>query len=389
MRGNERAVDVAIIGAGVAGSCMAHAMARRGWNTLLIERHAVSRHKACGEFLSPESRAALSRLGLEATIDSLRPAEMDAVRLAAANGVMLRIPLPGMAKGISRYVLDRAVRNAAIRQGARVLAGTAAVSVDKEGPIYRVGLRTAQGTAFVSAKTVIGAWGRAAAPRLTARKPQAGPVFVGVKTHFAGIRPAGEVELYFFRGGYLGIAPIEAGRYNLAALVTAKSFERAGKTASGVFETAVRENAALRGRLSGAKPIPGTEAAAAPVRISRAPTAWEKVPHIGDAAVVVPPLCGDGMALAMFSAELCAVLADRYLQGAITLEQWRRSYTRSLQELCAGPLRWGNAVQRWAGNAWTLPLLLRAGKFAPGLARRLIAATRANDVSGKTGHGGG
>jgi hypothetical protein len=34
-----------------------------------------------------------------------------------------------------------------------------------------------------------------------------------------------------------------------------------------------------------------------------------------------------------------------------------------------------------------LPMLLRAGKFAPSLARRLLTVTRAKDVIGKTVRG--
>ncbi len=139
----------------------------------------------------------------------------------------------------------------------------------------------------------------------------------------------------FFPGGYVGVSPIDEERVNVAALVTRKAFLDAGKTVKGVLERASLFNSAYRGRMADGRPIPGSQAAVAPVLTTRSVNAWDLIPHIGDAASVIPPLCGDGMAMALRSVELCGPLADSYLRGAMGLAGWRQEYTR----LCAANLQ--------------------------------------------------
>lgn len=423
-------VDVAVIGAGLAGAGIACAMASRGWRTVLFDRHALPRrkvrHKVCGEFLSPDSRAALDALGLRPLVESLGPAAMEQVRLVSAGGTSLAVPLPGVALGISRHALDEAVLRAALARGGEWRPGAPVTSVERHGRGYRLVWRDRDRSRILEARAVIGAWGRhtvpglaagpaapglaaetlaadeprgigqsravhkslaaesrraaesrtAADPRL-ARSPR--DAFVGVSVHLAGIVPERSVELYFFRDGYAGLAPIEGGRYNLAALVGWRAFRSYGGTVHGVMEAAARHNASLRQRLAGGDPVPGTEAAVAPVVISRRPVPWGVVPHLGDAAAVVPPLCGDGMAMALRSAALCAPLADAFLRGDIPLDEWKRAYSTALLAEWQGPLRWGNRLQQLVCAPLLLDLALRAGRLFPALAQRFVLATRLRD----------
>ncbi len=87
--------DAVILGAGIAGGSMAHFMAAKGWETVLVDHKAFPRHKVCGEFLSPESQASLGALGLDKVVGSLQPIEIGAARLIMPGGASLEIPLPG------------------------------------------------------------------------------------------------------------------------------------------------------------------------------------------------------------------------------------------------------------------------------------------------------
>ncbi len=63
---NERSRSVAVIGAGLAGVTTAHALARRGWNVLLIERHSDVAQEASGNLLG----VVMPRLGVTADPES-------------------------------------------------------------------------------------------------------------------------------------------------------------------------------------------------------------------------------------------------------------------------------------------------------------------------------
>jgi flavin-dependent dehydrogenase len=188
------------------------------------------------------------------------------------------------------------------------------------------------------------------------------------------------VELYFFSGGYAGISPIEGGRVNVAALLTRNAFRHTEKTILGMIDAAARRNPMLYRKLAQAVLVPGTQAAVAPVDLKRKPVAWDMIPHVGDAALMMPPLCGDGMSMALRSAQLCAFLADCYLRGEISLSGWKQQYTQSIQREFKGPLRWGRLLQ-WLLGVPVLPRLLPGlAHLTPGLAFGLVQATRLKET---------
>ena len=82
--------DIAVIGAGPAGSTLALALAQRGWDVVLIERDALPRHKVCGEFLSPEAQGTLRQLGLSAQLGTLSPTPLTHATLTRLSPEELR-----------------------------------------------------------------------------------------------------------------------------------------------------------------------------------------------------------------------------------------------------------------------------------------------------------
>lgn len=374
----ERCYDAVVLGAGVAGSSMAGALAARGWRTLVLDRADPPVHKVCGEFLSPESRGSLEALGLSGILDSLPASPIDAVRLVSATGRSSRFSLPVPALGVSRPALDGALLGEAAKHGAELRKATTALSVTPEGRQYRIEARGREGLVAYRSRAVIGAWGRNAPAGLAdeIRRP-AEDGNVGWKVHMEGVTAGTEVELYFFPGGYVGVAPVGGGTVNVAALVDRSLMREAGSSPEGWLRAAAALHAGFAERVRGGRLVPGTEKAVAPVRISRKPRAWgNRFPLVGDAAMVVPPLCGDGMAMALRSTELCAPLADRYLRGEIGLERWRLAYAAALRKPFAGPSRWGRLLQSALGQPALSSLLMRIGSGAPELALRAFLATR-------------
>ncbi|WJH33351.1 FAD-dependent monooxygenase [Paenibacillus sp. CC-CFT747] len=82
----EACYDVAVIGAGIAGSAVSKLLADKGWKTLLLDRRTFPRHKVCGEFLSPEALSMLEGLGVKPEIEARNPAILTKARLVPAQG---------------------------------------------------------------------------------------------------------------------------------------------------------------------------------------------------------------------------------------------------------------------------------------------------------------
>src|SRR4051795_8555386 len=96
--------DVAIIGAGPAGTSATITLARTGATVLLLERGRFPRHKVCGEFVSAESLNLLAGLLDQEVI--LR----EAVRIPRArvflDGRILQTAVDPPAVSIARLELD-------------------------------------------------------------------------------------------------------------------------------------------------------------------------------------------------------------------------------------------------------------------------------------------
>lgn len=184
----------------------------------------------------------------------------------------------------------------------------------------------------------------------------------------------------FFPRRLPGISPIEGGLVNVAALLKRQASRSVDPTIVGMIDAAARANPKLYLKLKQAVPVPGTQAAVAPVNLNRKPVAWDLIPHVGDAAVMLPPFCGDGMSMALRSARLCTPLADRYLRGEISLSRWEREYTQSIHREFKRPLRWGRRLQ-WLFDAPVLPRLLPGlAQLLPELASGLVRATRLRET---------
>lgn len=375
--------DVAVIGAGIAGSSLAKSLADRGLDTILLDRKSFPRHKVCGEFMSPESLATLREMGLDSVVSELGPVSIERVHLHFEFGDAIDIPLPGPAWGISRYALDSALHRAATCAGAKLLTGTTVVSVSPapNSGGYDIVAKQKDGiSSGLCASIVISAWGTASLKGLAGQQParRANNGHIGVKSHFSGIETGPVIELYFFDGGYLGISPIEGGLTNVAALMNRSVLASpdADKSVAGWIEAACSRNPKLRKRLSQGAAVAGTQAAVAPVQFNRRPVAWDTIPRVGDSSMMIPPLCGDGMSMALRSAQLCSPLAASYIKGEIQLSQWKQHYAEAVEKEFVGPLKWGRTLQKLLDLPLMPRILHAAAKISPRLPYKMVEATR-------------
>jgi len=231
----------------------------------------------------------------------------------------------------------------------------------------------------VLARAIVLACGRNPLPGL---RPDVGvararPTFVGVKCHYSGLDLPPEVRLYLFGGGYAGLAPIEHGRANLCMLVPRAAFSQAGASVPAMIAAAARANPALGEDLRGGHLLPESMVAVAPVDTGQVGVPWDRFARLGDAAVMIPPLCGDGMAMALRGAEMCAPLAHDFLRGDRTLESWEAALRSAWHHEFDRPVRVGRRLQALLGMPGLGSALLGIGAFLRPLPAWLVRATRA------------
>lgn len=377
------AYDALVIGAGPAGSSAAASLAAQGLRVLLVERDRLPRHKVCGEFLSPEAQQTLDALGLTAAVAAHGPRPLRHMQVTAAGGQSLRRPLPAAAWGISRYTLDEALAQAAAAQGAALWTETTATRTQRRGERYVVTLRRAGRQYLVTARVVLLAAGRQSRAALCPQPPQpetspAGLLrrAVGIKRHLQGLSLDDQVELFLFPGGYAGINPVEGGRANLCLLVEGGVFRAAGGQVEGAIAAAAAANPALAARLAGARPLADTTCTVAAVDTRSPPRLWAGLPRLGDAVLMLPPLCGDGMAMALRGAELCALGAAAYLRGGCSLAEWAASYAAAWRDEFEARVRLAHALQGLLMQPRLAGGLLTLGAWLPWAADYVVRATR-------------
>ncbi len=370
--------DAVVIGGGLAGCSTALQLARRGHEVLLAEQSTYPRHKLCGEFLSPEAQASFQRLGVLDAVHEAGAAPITQTVLTAPNGTRSDHSLPDTALGLSRYQLDRLLFRRACAAGADGRSGTRVESVDGT---FADGFTVTAGGDTVEARLVLGAYGRRGRLDRTLDRPfldQQTP-YVGFKAHFAG--PAAStlqntIELHSAPGGYCGLSPVEDDRINVCWIGHTDALKDAGGTPQAMLDEGLRQNPVLDDRLQGLTRVSDQFEAVSQVPLMPKSRFADGVCMIGDSAGMIAPLCGDGMAMALRTADLVTPLAAAYLDDQRPASAFRRAYRRKWTERFGRRMRLGRWIHAAAFRRGAARLLVQGCRLLPPLARWLIRTTR-------------
>jgi flavin-dependent dehydrogenase len=371
--------DAVVIGGGLAGCAAARGLALRGHSVLLLESERYPVHKVCGEFLSPEAGGLLRALGVEEAVWAAGAVPIRRVAITSPAGTAWEEALPAAGIGLSRWALDPLLFDGARAAGAEALQGARATSVEGDGGSgFRVAYAHGGAAREAAARLVLGAFGKRS--RLDRELDRAflrrSHDFVAFKAHHAGADLGDCVELHAFPGGYCGMSHVEGGLVNVCLIARTDALRRSGRSFEGLREGAMRANPTLARRLDALEPAGGPV-----VSVSQIPFAIKElfardVMMVGDTAGMIAPLCGDGMAMALRSAEVAADMGGRFLAGGMTFEALRRAYTRAWQGEFAPRLRLARALQRGLFEPRAARVGLTLLARAPWLGRALIRATR-------------
>ena len=205
--------------------------------------------------------------------------------------------------------------------------------------------------------------------------------YMGIKYHVRYDHPADMVSLHNFEGGYCGINRVEDGIYNLCYLIE-RSKLKPYQTISEMERNLLSVNPYLRRIFQEAdflfeKPEVINEISFA----TKAPV--EK--HIlmsGDAAGMITPLCGNGMAMAMHSAKILSALIIQYFEENSSRRVLEQTYSREWNKLFASRLRTGRQIQKLFGSSWVSNAAVNLIRQSKIISYHLMRSTHGEPVTG-------
>lgn len=315
--------DVIIIGGGLAGLSAACSLSQKGKEVLLLEKSDYPRHKVCGEYVSKEVLPFLKSIGFNPF--DLGAVDISEFSLFDEKGYRVDSPLPLGGFGLSRYAFDHGLSQLALKSGCTI-EKKYVTEVLRKSDHFRV--MTKSGESY-EAKLVLGAFGKRSNLDKTLDRPfmnKKAP-YLAAKYHVRGDFPAERVGLYHFEGGYCGVSMVEGGELNICYIVNYDQFKRYGDLV--VFEEEVLK---VHPKLG---PILSNSIMSFERRLAISQISFENKSRsemgmlmLGDTAGMIHPLCGNGMAMAIASAQMASELAGQYLDGTIGLDLMTANYRR-------------------------------------------------------------
>lgn len=359
--------DVAVVGAGVAGSMTALSLARDGFDVVLIERDAWPRDKVCGGCLNNAALHEFERRGLARI--TTRGAPFNRMLLADHHGESA-FSLPE-GRAITRRSFDARLASEAVAAGARFLPNTHASLGATNVESRQLDLRSSGHRATLSASIVLDCSGLSGrlSDTATNSKPQvSGRAYIGVGSvlaHAPAVYVPGVIHMACGRHGYVGLVRGENNTANVGAAFDPMWLKRCGGPSAGVAEIL---------RSTGFAPLDdeGIRWQGTPrLTRRRACLGAYRLLTLGDAAGYVEPFTGEGMAWAI--ADAAAVhpfvhaAVERWRDDIVM--QWTRRHNRLVgrrQLLCRGLTR---GLRHPRLLAASLPIIAAT----PGLTRPLTA----------------
>lgn len=350
--------DIGIVGGGIAGLSCAILMAERGLKVCLWEQKDYPRHKVCGEYISMESYDFLNRLGLD--LDSKNLPRIDKLILSGSKGRSIQSDLKVGGFGWSRYSYDEALFDRATELGVEVFVNEKVTRVD-QGKVY-----TIKGT--YSCNRVVGSYGKMTPSYIEKKKPY-GKNYVGVKYHITGDFDESTIELHGFPGGYCGMSKVEDERYCLCYLVDADILKSHSNSIAEVERNVLVKNRNLE-RLIAAERLFNKPLVISNIKFSGRASVYQNSIQLGDAAGAISPLSGNGMSMALRSANIL----DQVFKGTSN-KQWEQtmsSYNRSWKKAVGSKIRWAEKLNNLVIDPTKLHFVIGAMNVFPYLQHKLV-----------------
>jgi menaquinone-9 beta-reductase len=362
---------VVVIGGGISGLIASILVARRGFECVVFERKSYPIHRVCGEYISNEAVPFLKLHDLYPT--QFNPPEMSRFLLSSISGKSKILPLEMGGFGISRFSFDHFLYIKAVEAGVSFKLNTAVENVEFLGQ----SLKVISSNEEVEGDVVLGAFGKRSNldARLNRDFMKKRSPYVGIKYHVLMDFPRDMIALHNFPGGYCGVGNVENGVVNVCYLVHREKLKWAGSIAEMEAQV-LSQNPFCREIFERAEFLMAKPEVINEFSFEKKTAIENHVLMMGDAAGMITPLCGNGIALAIHSAKIATGYVLRFLEDkSFTREAMERGYQEEWNRNFSRRLYKGRQIQKLFGSDFGSNLAVNLALYVGPVAKEIIRNT--------------
>ena len=362
--------EIIIVGGGLAGLTAALHLTKLNLKVCVIEKNSYPNHKVCGEYVSNEVLFYLKYLGIDPF--AIGAKKIDTFEISDSKGNLIKANLPLGGFGISRYAFDDM-----LYQSVKLRATVIVDTVDKiEFKDDQFKVVTKSGSTLVS-NFVLGAFGKRSNLDVYLKREfiSQKSYWLAVKSHYEFDMPENIVSLHNFEGGYCGLSKTETNSVNACYLTTYKSFKKYGDI--DLFQRQeMSKNPFLREFFNGAKAIFKKPLTISQISFDEKRPVENHIFMIGDSAGLIHPLCGNGMAMAIKSAQIfCELYEETILKKSMSRLDLEDLYSLRWRNEFSQRLKIGSLIQKTLMYPLTSKVGFSMAKMFPSILPKIIKKT--------------
>lgn len=366
--------DVIIVGAGPAGIIAAYQLAKQNLQIALIEKYKFPRDKTCGDALSVDVLNQLEKIEIDVANRFKSFAQKTAsygVKIVAPNQNFLDIPFFYKGKRKEGYICKRIdfdnflfqelkqFKNVTIFENSKVedvkvLADYSEVTIKSNSEIKNLKSRITLGAD--GAHSIVN-------KKLINNKVNHKHYSAGLRVYYKNVANFHEenfIELHFFKAilpGYLWVFPLPNNEANVGIGMLSSSVSKKKVNLKTTLQNLMDNHPSLKDRFANAEPLEKVKGFGLPLGSLKRTISGNRVMLLGDAAGLIDPFSGEGIANAIRSGRVVAEhLKECFKNNDFSAKQNKKYDTeiyrlmqkefkisRTLQNLCRYP-RLFNAI---------------------------------------------
>jgi geranylgeranyl reductase family protein len=315
----ENLFDVVVVGAGPAGSATAIKLAKTGLKVALLDKATFPRDKTCGDALSVDVINQLAMLSDKLAEDFKKldnKISSYGVKIFSPNHNYIDIPFIYKNQKSCGFISPRVSFDNLLFQHAKEYSNIAVFEncVVKSAEVANDKVRLQSTCCTFMAEMVVGADGAHSivSKQLSDIKVEKEHYSAGLRVYYEGVTSFHDenfIELHFFKEilpGYLWIFPLADNKANVGIGMLSSTVSKKKVNLKEVLNNLLQTHPDLKERFKNAKPLETVKGYGLPLGSKKRHLSGERFLLAGDAAALIDPFSGEGIANAIRSGRIAA-----------------------------------------------------------------------------------